>query len=84
MNTIAEIVHYVVDKYDGKSNKNLGDAFLLVWKFRDEDIDNIINYDDDGNEKIDIALKNYTNENNAITARCEMAVLSYLETIITI
>jgi len=25
-----------VDKYGGSANKNIGDAFLLVWKFKDE------------------------------------------------
>jgi hypothetical protein len=26
----------MVDKYGGSTNKNIGDAFLLVWKFRKE------------------------------------------------
>jgi hypothetical protein len=25
-----------VDKYGGSANKNIGDAFLLVWKFKNE------------------------------------------------
>jgi len=33
VNSIADIVHDKVDKYGGSSNKNIGDAFLLVWKF---------------------------------------------------
>lgn len=57
VNSIAEIVHSEIDKYGGSSNKNLGDAFLLVWKFRGEDLEEIIEYDDDGTEKIDIHLK---------------------------
>ena len=36
VNEIGEIVHGIVDKYMGSANKNIGDAFLLVWKF-DED-----------------------------------------------
>lgn len=32
VNTIAEIVHTLSDKYLGSANKNIGDAFLLVWK----------------------------------------------------
>ncbi len=32
VNTIAEVVHGNVDKYGGAANKNIGDAFLLVWK----------------------------------------------------
>ena len=34
VNTIAEIVHSEVHMHDGAANKNIGDAFLLVWKFR--------------------------------------------------
>lgn len=33
VNEIAQIVHGVVDMYQGAANKNIGDAFLLVWKF---------------------------------------------------
>lgn len=32
VNTVAEIVHGLVDQYGGSANKNIGDAFLLVWK----------------------------------------------------
>tara|TARA_B110000503_G_C6819139_1_gene278158 strand:+ start:243 stop:416 length:174 start_codon:yes stop_codon:yes gene_type:complete len=35
VNKIAEITHSVVDRYGGAANKNIGDAFLLVWKFKD-------------------------------------------------
>ena len=33
VNQIAEVTHSYVDKYGGSANKNIGDAFLLVWKF---------------------------------------------------
>jgi class 3 adenylate cyclase len=33
VNEIGEIVHSVVDSYSGAPNKNIGDAFLMVWKF---------------------------------------------------
>jgi class 3 adenylate cyclase len=36
VNQIAEITHSVVDKYGGSANKNIGDAFFLVWKFKDQ------------------------------------------------
>eukprot|EP01017_Pseudomicrothorax_dubius_P002834 TRINITY_DN10243_c0_g1_i2.p1 TRINITY_DN10243_c0_g1~~TRINITY_DN10243_c0_g1_i2.p1 ORF type:complete len:923 (-),score=216.37 TRINITY_DN10243_c0_g1_i2:139-2907(-) len=32
VNSIAEIVHAAVDRFAGSANKNIGDAFLLVWK----------------------------------------------------
>lgn len=35
VNTIAEIVHCEVHDHAGAANKNIGDAFLLVWKFRE-------------------------------------------------
>ncbi len=33
VNTIGECVHSKTDKFCGSANKNIGDAFLLVWKF---------------------------------------------------
>jgi class 3 adenylate cyclase len=35
VNQIAEIAHSQVDKYGGAANKNLGEAFLMMWKFHD-------------------------------------------------
>ena len=32
VNEIAEIVHNTVYRFSGTANKNIGDAFLLVWK----------------------------------------------------
>jgi hypothetical protein len=37
VNEIAQICHEVVNNTGGNPNKNIGDAFLLVWKFREED-----------------------------------------------
>lgn len=39
VNEIAEIVHGLVDAYGGSANKNIGDAFLLVWKYLPNDYD---------------------------------------------
>jgi hypothetical protein len=39
VNEIGEIVHGIVDLYSGAANKNIGDAFLLVWKFIEEDME---------------------------------------------
>jgi len=33
VNSIAQIVHMEVALHGGSANKNIGDAFLLVWKF---------------------------------------------------
>lgn len=32
VNEIALVVHSTVDSHLGSANKNIGDAFLLVWK----------------------------------------------------
>ena len=37
VNEIADLVHGVVDRYSGTPNKNIGDTFLFVWKFSEED-----------------------------------------------
>lgn len=36
VNNIAEIVHTLTDRYEGAANKNIGDAFLLVWKMKED------------------------------------------------
>ena len=47
VNTIAKIVHLEVHVHGGSANKNIGDAFLLVWKFpRDIHDDDVTNFDD--------------------------------------
>ena len=35
VNTVASIVHVATHKYHGAANKNIGDAFLLVWRVED-------------------------------------------------
>ena len=36
-------MHSQVNKFQGSANKNIGDAFLLVWKFPHDDIDSFDN-----------------------------------------
>lgn len=36
VNEIAEIVHGITVDHGGSANKNIGDAFLLVWKFEED------------------------------------------------
>lgn len=33
VNEIGSIVHGIVYKYSGEANKNIGEAFMMVWKF---------------------------------------------------
>jgi len=35
VNEIGEIIHKLVDEYSGAANKNIGDAFLLVWRLQE-------------------------------------------------
>eukprot|EP00825_Cyclidium_porcatum_P029678 TRINITY_DN31623_c0_g1_i3.p1 TRINITY_DN31623_c0_g1~~TRINITY_DN31623_c0_g1_i3.p1 ORF type:complete len:481 (-),score=49.52 TRINITY_DN31623_c0_g1_i3:210-1652(-) len=50
-NEIAEVVHQVCDSFNGATNKNLGDCFLIVWKFQDDDMIKL-------NEKDEVIVKN--------------------------
>jgi class 3 adenylate cyclase len=68
VNEIGEIVHAIVDSYAGQANKNIGDAFLLVWKLPDEDTE--------WNEK----LKNIVVKPTVRAGQtAEMAMLSFLK-----
>ena len=35
VNEVAEIVHSMVNEHQGAANKNIGEAFLLIWKLPD-------------------------------------------------
>lgn len=37
INNIAELVHGCVHEWSGQCNKNLGNAFLMIWRIGDED-----------------------------------------------
>ena len=39
VNEIARVVHSITDRYFGAANKNIGDAFLIVWKFDKDDFE---------------------------------------------
>jgi class 3 adenylate cyclase len=82
VNEIAEVVSPIIDKFTGGTNKNLGEAFLFVWKFREEDTISMYDYDAEGNLHKNVKLKEYADKNNPITDRCDVAVLSFLECII--
>jgi len=62
VNQIAEIAHSQVDKYGGSTNKNIGDSFLMVWKFKEtedfEDVDepDYKNLDESNKNQADLAL----------------------------
>lgn len=68
VNEIGEIVHGIVDRYSGAANKNIGDAFLLVWKF-DEDSQ----YLDEETDEISLIPSNKVNQ------LCDMSMISFLK-----
>lgn len=37
VNKIAAILHQRADQYCGHNNKNIGEAFLIVWKFKESE-----------------------------------------------
>ena len=69
VNEVADIVHGLVDKYSGAANKNIGDAFLLVWKFNDDDVE------------IDEEGELVTKQNHRVAQLADMSVISFLKII---
>ena len=65
VNSIAEIVHSITDKYLGAANKNIGDAFLLVWK-SPKQISDYLN-----------ATK--TNQHNVMSCLADLAFIAFLK-----
>ena len=70
---IAEACHGIVNKYGGAANKNIGDAFLLVWKFKEEDI-----VDELYSDKL--TLKNSLSVNNL----ADLSLISFIKIIANI
>ncbi|CAG9331270.1 unnamed protein product [Blepharisma stoltei] len=71
VNDVAHIVHSTVDKYSGTANKNIGDAFLLCWKFPDDTLEN--NALDCGRRVL--------GRNTFIKEIADMAVISFIKII---
>lgn len=69
VNQVAEVVHSMVDRYQGSANKNIGDAFLLVWKFEDKEMQNV-----NGEQVIN-------NMNKSAQQRADMSIIAFLKII---
>ena len=70
VNEVAYIVHKTVDYFSGSANKNIGDAFLLVWKFPES----VLQVSDDG--------KNYAlSKDQYVSQLADMSVISFLKII---
>ena len=70
VNEIGEIVHGIVDRYQGAANKNIGDAFLLVWKFDEDSIQTDA-------ETGSLSLI----PSNKVSQLCDMSLISFLKII---
>lgn len=70
VNEVAYIVHKTVDYFSGSANKNIGDAFLLVWKFPDT----VLQLSDDSKSFI-LAKDQFVQQLS------DMAVISFLKII---
>ena len=71
VNEIADLVHGVVDRYSGTPNKNIGDTFLFVWKFSEEDTEV-----DPESGKIDVKRGN-----NSVQQLADMSVIAFLKSL---
>ncbi|KOB58681.1 hypothetical protein PFHG_00429 [Plasmodium falciparum HB3] len=78
INLIAEIIHECCDFYGGTINKNIGDAFLLVWKYQKKEYSNKkMNMFKSPNNNYD----EYSEKEN-INRICDLAFLSTVQTLI--
>ena len=76
VNQVAEIVHQITADYCGSANKNIGDAFLLVWKLEDRFIKEVVN-----KQGIkELKLKNV----NRINQICDMVLICFIRILIEI
>ena len=66
VNEIAKVVHHEVDLYLGAANKNIGDAFQLIWRISQQEVI----YD---KEIDDLTLK----DTIAVNQLCECAVTCF-------
>ena len=71
VNEVADIVHGVCHRYLGAPNKNIGDAFLLVWKPFERDVETING---------DVHVKNTT----SVQDMADMACISFVQIIAAI
>ena len=76
VNQVAEIVHQITADYCGGANKNIGDAFLLVWKFENQFIKEVTNKQG----KIELKLKKI----NRVRQICDLALICFIRILIEI
>jgi len=70
VNDICDIVHSCVDKFNGYTNKNIGDCFLLAWKIKNSE-----NKPARPNSSKNIFIQN---QNEELTELADCALLAFL------
>jgi hypothetical protein len=61
VNEIAQIVHEITHENCGSANKNVGDAFLLIWKFDEFLLENENNNNDNDNNNFKVNFNENSN-----------------------
>ena len=77
-NYIAEIVHQEIDRHSGSINKNLGESFLVIWKFGSELEESTVTFDSQGQEIIERGIKKDAAKSGMLTCIAEQAILSFI------
>lgn len=72
VNDVASIVHGIIHKYAGSANKNIGDAFLLVWKFKKKEV-----FLSDRDGKTEVTLRKI----KKVSQMADLAVYSFMKII---
>lgn len=75
VNEIAQICHSIVNSHVGSPNKNIGDAFLLVWKYDETDIKFQDHVQDNGHRKLQMV------QTKRVKQIADLAVLSFIRMI---
>jgi class 3 adenylate cyclase len=76
VNEVAEIVHEITAEYCGSVNKNIGDAFLLVWKFHKKYVKLITNKKGE--------LKLQLKKTIQVSQLCDMSLISAIKILMEI
>lgn len=77
VNEVAEIVHEIAAEYMGSANKNIGDAFLLVWKINNKYTKKVF---DQKTKTTELILSNIREVNQIM----DMALIAFIKIIIQI
>jgi class 3 adenylate cyclase len=80
VNHCADIVSTIVDYHLGSTNKNIGEVFLLIWKF--DEYESIVFQEAENEPYSDHeqgAMRYYSDQNTPVAMKCELALISFLE-----